>query len=184
MRYEAPIRAVETPGRLRTARAILAGAGLVVAIAVGTSAIDAGTVRPAALSPSAATHAGVVAVAATGVPETAPSVRPRPIPADLDCNDLDRAACLRIARAALSALPPDAPRVTSASAWRSLLCNDTLDCPARYLDRSEPLGSVVVAFADRSPAAAVNVVDWRFGPNVRLGTRAWLLDWSPPAPGG
>jgi hypothetical protein len=104
---------------------------------------------------------------------------PRALPADLTCRDLDRATCLRVAKAAMLVLPPELPAVRDATVWRSLYCGDNLDCPQRYLDQSVPLGSVVVRFVDSSPRAAINVVDWRYSATIRLGARAWLARWMP-----
>lgn len=102
----------------------------------------------------------------------------RTIPAELNCRDVDRGTCQRMARAAIRALPDDAPEVLTATVWRSLLCGDTFDCPPAYLDGSTPLGSVTVRFADGSPQAAVNVVDGRSGP-IKRAPRAWIVRWMP-----
>ena len=83
-----------------------------------------------------------------------------------------------MAKAAIRALPDDAPAVLAATVWRSLLCGDTFDCPPAYLDGSTPLGSVTVRFADGSPQAAINVVDGRPGP-ISRAPRAWIVRWLP-----
>jgi hypothetical protein len=101
------------------------------------------------------------------------------MPERIECHDLDRAACLRVARAALAAIPADAPSVLDATVWRSLLCSDDLECPSRYLEDSVPLGSVLLRFTDGGPRAAVNVVDWQPADGIRLGARAWLARWMP-----
>ena len=86
--------------------------------------------------------------------------------------------CHRLVRAALRILPDELPKVGWAEAWGSLVCNDNFDCPADYLSDADPAGSVVVAFADGSPAVTVNVVDWGYGTAVRMGLRAWLIPTS------
>lgn len=189
MRYEVPIGRVDGRRRGRDVEAVIAVAGLVVAIAVGAAVSGA---RPAAVrsdGDSGARPTGVedrapATAFADGLHLSRPAALERPgLPADLDCRDLAPAACRRVATAALAALPADLPPVRSATAWRSLVCGDATDCPSRQLARAFPLGSVIVAFVDGSPPAAINVVEHRFGPNIRLGTRAWLLDWAPIAPG-
>ena len=87
--------------------------------------------------------------------------------------------CHRLVRAALRVLPADLPDVRDAGVWRSLVCNDTFDCPPAYLRDSPPAGSVILRFVDRSPGAAVNVVDWRYGSAIRLGLRAWIARSMP-----
>lgn len=187
MRYEVPVDKVGRR-RGRDVEAVIAVAGLVVAIAAGAAVVGA---RPAAVPsdgdsaarPTVITHpAAATAFAGPGLPRPA-ALEPRGLPTDLDCRDLEPAACRRVARAALAALPADLPPVRSATAWHSLVCSDATDCPSLQLARAFPLGSVIVAFVDGSPPAAINVVEHRFGPNIRLGTRAWLLDWAPIAQG-
>jgi hypothetical protein len=126
--------------------------------------------RPAEDSAGAARPIGGVVARPTSIPA-------RPMPDRIECRDLDRAVCLRVARAALVALPPDAPAVLDATVWRSLLCSDDLECPSRYLVDSEPLGSAILRFSDGGPRAAINVVDWQPAVGVRLGPRAWLARW-------
>lgn len=106
-----------------------------------------------------------------------PARPPRRLPATLACEDLRLDECVRVARAAMAILPDDVADVSGASVWRSLRCGDTPDCPPEYLGGSLPLGSVILQFADGSPAAAINVVDWRHGEAIRLGPRAWLVEW-------
>jgi hypothetical protein len=81
-----------------------------------------------------------------------------------------------MAKAALLALPDDVPDAADATVWRSLLCNESSDCPPRYLDGATPLGSVIIGFADGSPDAAVNVVEGTAGP-IRHAPRAWVVRW-------
>jgi hypothetical protein len=96
----------------------------------------------------------------------------------MDCHGVNADQCHRLVRAALRILPDDLPKVGRAEAWGSLVCNDDFDCPADHLRDAEPAGSVLVAFADGSPAVIVNVVDWGYGTAVRLGLRAWLVPTS------
>ena len=188
MRYEVPIGAVGGGRGRRDVPAVLVGACLVVA--VSALAAVAAPVAPGSESPSRSPSMARAAPASrspTG-PSAAtgpPSRPPRPLPDELECGGLAPAACRRVVAAALAALPADAPPVVAASAWDSIVCGDTFDCPTRRLDRAHPLGSVAVSFAGGSPGAVVNVVEARFGDNIRLGTRAWLLDRTaiPPAAG-
>jgi hypothetical protein len=183
MGYEVPIGTVDRRRRQRDVPAVLAAACLVVAVAAGASSLEELVTGRDVASPSAPpVEAAVAAERREPRNSPGPSIRPRPLPLKLDCRDLERADCVRVAKAALAVLPPDTPRVTAATAWRSLLCGDVSDCPASHLARSKPLGSLVVAFVDGSPGAAVNVVERRFGANIRLGTLAWLLDWEPSTP--
>lgn len=176
MRYEVPVGAVGGTRGRRDVPAVLVGACLVVvaaALAAVAGPAEPGTDR----SPrnSGAARAMPAAPTPTGSSATsAPS--PRPLPGDLECRGLVPATCRRVVAAALSVVPPDAPQVVAASAWDSIVCGDTFDCPTRRPDRAYPLGSVIVSFADGSPDAIVNVVEARFGANIRLGVRAWLLD--------
>jgi len=188
MRYEVPIGAVGGSRGRRDVPAVLVGAGLVVAVAV--LAAVAAPVAPGS-DPVSGSPAVVWAVPAASTPSGPsaatgpPSQPPRPLPDELECGGLSPAACRRVVAAALAALPAYAPPVVAASAWESIVCGDTFDCPTRRLDRAYPLGSVAVSFADGSPGAIVDVVEARFGANIRLGTRAWLLDRVaiPPAAG-
>ena len=105
----------------------------------------------------------------------------RPLPTAIECHDVDASECHRIVRAALRILPDEIPDVKGADVWRSLICGDTFDCPPDFLKDSSPMGSVILRFT-AEPEVAVNVVDWRYGTNIRLGLRAWLTR-SGPAPG-
>jgi hypothetical protein len=156
---------------------IVAGAAFVTADD-GPGAVDP-VAPPAARSdrPAGSDAAEVRSVGDGAAPPT--SVPARPMPERIECHDLDRAACLRVARAALAAIPADAPSVLDATVWRSLLCSDDLECPSRYLEDSVPLGSVLLRFTDGGPRAAVNVVDWQPADGIRLGARAWLARWMP-----
>ena len=103
-----------------------------------------------------------------------PLSRARPLPTEIECNDVAADECRRLVRAALRVLPEDLPVIRAADVWASLVCNDTFDCPPTHLRDSEALGSVIVSFVDGSPGAAINVVDWRYGSAIRLGLRAWV----------
>lgn len=153
---------------------VVAGAAFVTADdrrgAPGAPPAAEGNRRPAEDSADSAGPIG-------GAVARAPSIPARPMPERIECRDLDRAVCLRVARAALVAVPPDAPAVLDATIWRSLLCSDDLECPSRYLVDSVPLGSAILRFTDGGPRAAINVVDWQPAAGVRLGPRAWLARW-------
>ena len=113
------------------------------------------------------------------IPRIATASVARSLPERIACHDVDRGECERVVRAALRVLPADLPDVAAAAVWRSLVCNDTFDCPPAYLRDSDPIGSVIVRFADDSPAVSVNVVDWRYGSAIRLGLRAWIARSAP-----
>lgn len=169
MGFEVPVSGVGGGPRRggRAAAAVLASVVAVVAVAV------AGATSPTATVPRAAG----ASVPATTTQPTAPVIA-RAVPAELTCRDVDHATCERMARAAVLVLPADAPEALDATVWRSLLCNDTSDCPPSYLDGAAPLGSVIITFADRSPRAAVNVVEGQTGP-IRRAARAWVVRWMP-----
>jgi hypothetical protein len=184
MSFEVPVSTVAGHGGRRGVTGIaLAAAALVVVAAL------AGRLQ-AADGPPPQPRPAEFAVTGPASGEPSPTVRPagvtrsitavvaRRLPDAMTCNDVEEELCERIVRAALRVLPPDLPSVGEASAWRSLVCNDTFDCPPRYLRDSEPLGSVIVGFDD-GPSIAVNVVDWHYGRSIRLGPRAWLAHSTP-----
>ena len=153
--------------------AVLIGFGAVVAIALSS----VGQPRAGQIETlRRALGSGVISAAVVDALHT-PTLA-RPIPVDLNCRDVDRGTCRRMARAAILALPGDPPVIRAATIWRSLLCGDRFDCPPAYLDGSRPLGSVTVRFADGSPQAALNVVDGRSGP-IKRAPRAWIVRWLP-----
>ena len=169
MGFEVPISGVDRGprrGRRAIAVAVFVLASVVgLAIATGGGPGRTATSRLAGVSPSVG-DAAPSAVAAL----------PRVVPGSVRCRDVDRATCLRMAKAALLALPDDVPDAADATVWRSLLCNESSDCPPRYLDGATPLGSVIIGFADGSPDAAVNVVEGTAGP-IRHAPRAWVVRW-------
>jgi hypothetical protein len=177
--FEVPVSAVT---RSRTPRAVIAVAGLSVVIVLGALVAGLWSSGPA----STPITARAQATTATPSPTTAPALvraeppfEPasfvRPLPTAIDCHDVAPAQCRRLVRAALRVLPDDLPTVRDAGVWDSLVCNDNFDCPADYLRDSLPAGSVILGFVDGSSAAALNVVDWRYGSSVRLGLRAWIV---------
>lgn len=189
MTFEVPLRVVDGGRRGAPDRFVALGLALGLAVVAGLAIVTArfapapGPARPTA----AAASPDVFAISADSNQRAAAALAgtsPRAMPASVDCTSLDAAVCRRIARAAIGAIPADAPAIDHATVWGSLLCNDDLDCPGRYLADALPLGSVIVVFADDGPAAAVNVVDWRPEPGIRLGARAWLARWMPTAGGG
>lgn len=181
MTFEVPIAIVDGGRRRAPVRFVALGLAVVAGFAIVTSRL-----APAP-TPTSRAAAGVEsAIAVNGSSRAAASLPalPRPMPVALDCTTLDAASCRRIAQAALDAVPADAPPIAHATVWGSLVCNDDFDCPGRYLADAVPLGSVIVVFADDGPAAAINVVDWRPQPGIRLGPRAWLARSMPVAGGG
>ncbi|HET9521655.1 MAG TPA: hypothetical protein VFO73_11460 [Candidatus Limnocylindrales bacterium] len=191
MAFEVRPAAVGRRPRRWSIPAVIAVLGVVAGAAWLTNEGDAeGSIaRRAAQGEDAAADAtrGVRAAPAgadAGARAPAVAAPARPMPERVECRDLERDVCLRVARAALSAIPPDAPPVVDATVWRSLLCSDDLECPTRYLEDSVPLGSALLRFADGGPGAAVNVVDWQPAAGVRLGPRAWLARWMAEGAGG
>jgi len=179
MTLDVPVSAVGRPQRRRPVFAAAAALLLVVGVALMTS--GTGSVSGQAVAGDDGTApagpSGQFRVVAVG---TVVDVA-RDLPEGIECPDLDRLACLRIARAALLALPADASSVRDVTVWKSLLCSDELECPHRYLDGSLPLGSAVIRLADADRRVAINVVEWRHGDGIRLGPRAWLARSLPPA---
>jgi hypothetical protein len=171
MGFEVPLAGVDRRserGRRAVAVALLAFATL-VGLAVATSGV------PPARSNLAA-GSGNPSLART--PEPPARTIPRALPAEVVCRDVDRVTCLRMAKAAVLVLPDDVPDAIDATVWRSLVCNDSFDCPRGYIDGSAPLGSVIIRFADGGPRAAVNVVEGLGGP-IRRAPRAWVVRWMP-----
>jgi len=183
MTFEVPVERIGGGKRRWTVEAVVIGWIAVVGVAFvtgGTAGRIPRNTRPAAdtgETASAPATAGQGPVATRVARPPAPA--PRALPANLTCRDVDHATCLRVAKAAMLVLPPELPAVRDATVWGSLFCNDNFDCPKRYIDQSMPLGSVLVRFVDRSPRAAINVVDWRYSASIRLGARAWLARWMP-----
>jgi hypothetical protein len=123
--------------------------------------------------------AGPTASPVGGVPiqDGTPSPRAqRSVPASVACHELDRSSCLATVRAALAALPDDAPRAVAAAAWAALLCDSTIDCPPERLRLAIPRGSVVVAFGDGGPDAWLNVIEVGTGSSNGT-TEAWIVRW-------
>lgn len=171
MGFEVPVSGVERNGGRagRTTAAALGVLAVVVAFAIGTGGVA---------STRSAPGSDTATVLAAATPALVAAAMQRPVPASLSCRDVGWATCLRIAKAAMLALPDDIPEAIDATVWRSLLCADSSKCPPSYLDGSPPLGSVIVRFADGGPRAAINVVDGRPGP-IRRAPRAWVVDWMP-----
>lgn len=182
MTFEVPVARVGRRSRSWPIAALVVGLAGVALIGFAGGPTGTPTPGPAAAAPlgsgsaAAPVAPGPFVIAGERV-AAGRAIERRPLPDVLRCEGVDEAACARIARAALLVLPADVPTVTDATVWRSLRCGDTSDCPPHYLKGAEPLGSVFVGFADGSPGAVINVVDWRYGSAIRLGPRAWLVDW-------
>lgn len=93
------------------------------------------------------------------------------------CHGLDETRCTAVVRAALALLGAGVPDAVSATAWSSLLCDSTIDCPPADLATAVPLGSVVLTFADGGPSAWVNVVDHPAASGGGPSTDAWIVLW-------
>ena len=168
--------AVVDPGSARRRRGV-AAVVIGFAVVVGIAFSSLGSARVGQAETAREETGEDLAIAAPVEASAIPTLM-RTVPADLRCRDVERSTCQLIARAAIRALPDDAPAVLAATVWRSLLCGDTFDCPPAHLDGSTPLGSVTVRFADGSPQAAINVVDGRPGP-ISRAPRAWIVRWLP-----
>jgi hypothetical protein len=174
MSFEVPVERIGGNRRRLGIPAVILGSAAIVGFAMVAGGRPMSAPRPAVADAADAD-------AAAASPASVDRAEPRAIPADVYCEDIARTTCLRLAAAAIAVLPPSAPKVRRVFVWHSLLCNDNFDCPSTYLDGSEPLGSVLVSFADGGPRAAINVVDWRYGFGIRLGARAWVVRWMPEA---
>jgi hypothetical protein len=137
----------------------------------------------------AAAVAGVVLPRPAG-PDTAvvrdpgpsPAVPPELSPTAIVCDGLRDAECVAAVSAARRAIGDVHVTLETARAWPTLLCRDDLDCPRPLLQASEPVGSVVLTFADIG-VAWVNV--FRLPEPNRLNENREVLAgrvvrWFPP----
>jgi len=89
--------------------------------------------------------------------------------------------CLLVARSALMAIPGGLATVSAVSVWHSILCDTVRDCPpSAFSGGHVPLGSAVVAFADASPSAWINVTERAIDvrqPASRVAATAWIVRW-------
>ncbi len=179
MTFHVRMARVDRPRRPWPLVGLAFGAVVVVVAALAGGPSDAGRGQSPAAHGAPSGQAARASDAGLAIADAAVARPPRRLPATLACEDLTLAECARLARAALAVLPDDVAEVSAGTVWRSLRCGDTPDCPPEYLDDAKPLGSVVFVFADGSPRAAINVVEWRHGPAIRLGPRAWIVEWLP-----
>jgi hypothetical protein len=106
------------------------------------------------LLPRPAVHRAAADSAASARERDAPSGVATPISraplslAAITCEGLPNAECLTAVDAAERAIGDVGVAVEAAQAWPTLLCRDDLDCPLPLLRVSEPVGSVVLTFAD------------------------------------
>ena len=168
----APRRVTQRSWR-RPAAAVCAAGVLIVLAAVLTKGTPSDAPSPA---PSLFAQDRLTAAA------SAPASPARPVPSAVACHQLDQASCVAIIRAALAGLPADVPAASGASAWASLLCNSSIECPPADLAEGIPRGSVVVSFTDGGPAAWVNVVDHPQTGKPGLVTETWIVRWQDPVP--
>ncbi len=121
------------------------------------------------------------ALAAGQSPGSSPSAAtPEPaihsLPDKIECKGVDYDSCLLIAVAAIRALPEPTPVIRSAAIWKSLMCDNSLDCPPGFLRTVVPLGSVVLTFD--AGTTWMNVVGrpvaGGFGPSD-LRLEAWIV---------
>lgn len=140
----------------------------VITFAVVTSDGSSETVAGGSPSPAA------LQAAPSGGPGGSPDAAP------IDCHDLGRVACDDVVWAVRHVL--GAQRHLSAiGGWRSLLCDSTLDCPARLLDGRRPVGSAVVALRS-GDTVWVNVMARAADASPtgdRSGLTAWVVRWLP-----
>ena len=126
-------------------------------------------------SPSVADMTGLAFV-------LAPTPRPYPSPDEIECHDAGIVLCGEIAGEAIEQLPADAPEVRSVGVWTSILCRDSLDCPAFRFVGYRPLGSAIVSFGSGLPRAWMNVVEPAPYPGrawVPQDVQAWVVRWAP-----
>jgi hypothetical protein len=163
MAFEVPV--VEVDRSKRRVGPTIAAVTVLLAVVAGVAFVGRGS-------------DGATRSAAAASPVAPPSPAASAGPLALRCVDVDPATCARMARVAIRALPEGLPAAVEAAAWKSMLCGDTADCPPGFLAGGRPLGSVIVRFADGSPAAAVNIVDGQSGP-IRRAPKAWVVYWLP-----
>jgi hypothetical protein len=149
----APIRS----HRRAVAIAVVAGLVIVAAAVAGTlvrgPAPRDAAARDAAARDAAARDAAAHSAAPVRDPErpsgVSTAISPAPISPDaITCEGLPNAECLTAVEAAERAIGDVGVAVQTAQAWPTLLCRDDLDCPRPLLRASEPVGSVVLTFAD------------------------------------
>jgi hypothetical protein len=116
--------------------------------------------RPILIPPLVALAVVAIALFARPTPVPVPPLEsPAPAPtvpplsaALTDCNELRSFPCHDMVRVAQLALDWSYSPITSATAWRSLICGNDSDCPPGMLDEARPAGSVVFTFIDGSVA--------------------------------
>ena len=167
--------------------------GVIAVLAAGVSIVLAAVLtggpsdRSSGLGPTAASRASPPAApgfATDGVDGGEPGASPlttRPMPTSITCHDINRFACRLAVATALGTLDDgDAPEVESADVWASLVCGDTLDCPATRLDgRATPLAGVIFRLVGGGPAAWINVVYRSPGRPLQHDPTldAWIARW-------
>ena len=179
------------PERVGRRRAVAPGIAVaIVSLAViGFGLVSSGWVAGPAAEPSSPVATTAVVAAPPSVAETnglalvlSSTPRPDPSPDAIDCHDAGIVLCGEIAGEAVAQLPPDAPEVESVGVWTSILCRDTLDCPAYRFEGYRPLGSAIVSFGSGLPRAWVNVVEPAPYPGrawVPQDVQAWVIRWAP-----
>jgi hypothetical protein len=116
-----------------------------VAIAVAAAFLIVAAAVVGAFVPGRAAPTALVSAAIRN-PEPSPAVVAIPRAA-ITCDGLRDAECLAAISAARRAIGDVHVAPETARAWPTLLCRDDLDCPRPLLEASEPVGSVVLAFA-------------------------------------
>jgi hypothetical protein len=159
---------------------LAAGLSIVLAAVVAGDPSDRSTGQgPTVASRSSASAAALGSATDRGEPG-APAQMSRPMPTSITCHDIDRFACRLAVATALGRLEGNLPAVESTDVWSSLVCGDTLDCPATRLDgRATPLASVIVRLVGVGPAAWINVIYRSPGrPLQHTPTvEAWIARW-------
>lgn len=167
--------------------------GVIAVLAAGLSIVlaavlaDGPSDRSTGLGPSAASVAspsavalGIAADGVDGGEAGASAQTSRPMPTSITCHAIDRSACRLAVATAVDRLEGNLPAVESADVWSSLVCGDTLDCPATRLDgRATPLASVIVRLVGGGPAAWINVIYRRPGRPIQHTptVEAWIARW-------
>ena len=191
MGAEGPIGFEQPPTRIGSSRARLSIAAVLVAsiAIVGFAIAGKGLESPAATAEATPFgSAGAIASPSLGLQPSAltadqpaastatPEPAIRSLPDDIECKGVDYDSCLLLAVAAIRSLPEPVPPIRSASVWKSLLCDSTLDCPPSLLKAVVPLGSVVLTFDDGT--TWMNVVGRRTATATTQGSlrlEAWSV---------
>jgi hypothetical protein len=164
--------------------ALAAGLSIVLAAVLAGGPSDRSTGQGPTAASVASPSALALGIATDGADGSEPGTAAqasRPMPTSITCHAIDRFACRLAVATALGTLEGgDVPEVASADVWSSLICGDTLDCPATRLDgRATPLAGVIFRLVGGGPAAWINVVYRRPSRPLQHDPTldAWIARW-------